>query len=570
MQLTSIYTIETIAQSMESFLPLEKKTGRGRPQTPYTEIARAWLQDVPKLIDQHSWPVKDTTWYHLHTEMVRKAFRYEYKAGTKYVRWFNWFHTNYPHWKEIEKGNNMTGRATLIQKLIHSYESNKNKEFGSQLLNHVQLLADKNADDISSGRAEFTYQRYNLDSLNNYIQATEDALNSGKGNAAYREVLQRNVDDAVKILTISDPEKTEVVNSITDNQITYSYFPVLVKRSNFGREYHLGLCLQNCSRELRTAALGRVINIDISTSVFAYYKQLYETLFDREVPLALDMMLENKRKFRERIANDISEANDRPDAMLKRVKLAITAIGFGARTDNYTVALKDAFGYTDRNGEQATLVRQLKAFKEHEYIQQLSTMSQELQAEFRRLYKSDPEFKALVQQKILGGYDAVQQRVNYPKILAYYYQQAEQDYRNEMIRVIQEMHEGEVVLQTHDGIYVRGGRDLSEMGVNVQWSLQQLNPYLKVALERFNGYGKPKTDESVEADPEDHEQLIQQEEQRAKGYAPVVAQTGLRKPTFEERARDMVYNDYVKHVSGQADRELEQFHKNDAGLGWSE
>lgn len=566
MQLKDIYQIDDIVDKMEQYVP-QSKPKTGRPPIPYKQIATEWLEQVPRLMNEYSWDHEEiSNWKHLNIKKVREQFQYHSKKNGNRFRWFTWLHENYPLWKEIHKGNNMTGKVSLVEFTVDDYEAYSHKEFGSMFHEYIEQLADTNFNEYADegGEIKFISQKYDIASLLNYIEDTESNLNNGRyRNTSEKETMLQNVTTAYKILAISDPQQTEDVTYLNDVVVTYGYFPVAVRKSHFGREYHLGLNLQNCHKLVRHAALGNCVSIDISTSVFAFYKWFYEDyMFEGEkVPYALDLMLENKNRFRETIANDIKEEGDYFEPLLKKVKSGITAIGFGARSGSYTVALNDIFSYKSKTtGKPIVLKRQLDAFINHPHIKELSQMADKFKEEIRSWYKNDPEFKTLVQEVIEKAYDKKQQRVNYSRILAYFYQQAENSYRDKMIEIATNWHGGEIILQTHDGIYITGASEKIDLAKNMVYELQKLNRHLKVEVDTINAFNiKVATFDEKEAAKEikEHHARMAEHENLAKGYKSSFVNS-MKPKSSKEKLQETFISDYVGEVSGLNDRELER------------
>lgn len=115
------------------------------------------------------------------------------------------------------------------------------------------------------------------------------------------------------------------------------------KPSPFGRTYYEGLSIQNISKLVRRAALGDCWQYDANSAVFAFkmshaldcYKNrnkpsnlTLEDTFKRTISLVSDKKNVREQMRKEVFGDDFSLSEDE---QIKKIKQAITAIGFGAQ-----------------------------------------------------------------------------------------------------------------------------------------------------------------------------------------------------------------------------------------------
>lgn len=106
-----------------------------------------------------------------------------------------------------------------------------------------------------------------------------------------------------------------------------------------GRRYYQGLNLQGVPSVVRRAALGRHCEYDLNTSVYSWQMvalRLIDNLPAAASPAGTSYTreyIDNKKQIREQLSQHMHSARTR-DERLRRVKQAITAIGFGARRTN--------------------------------------------------------------------------------------------------------------------------------------------------------------------------------------------------------------------------------------------
>lgn len=513
MQHNSIY-IDSIVQNMNKHCDQLTNT-RGRRPTPYETIAKAWDQEVRRAVMYLSFTDNGKTY--LPTSQIRQLFNYRYKTSSGSLYWFDWFHQNYPLWKEIKRGYSIGGKgmATEIELVINELEYFENLPEGGHFETYVKETIEPFFFNNTGSDYDLIYQAYDKKGLDEYIKSTTHSSTTTKG--AMRETLLRNLTLALKIRSITDPSMTTQTESINGKVIERAYFPVITHKSSFGRTYHKGINLQNAHRELRRALLSGTYNIDIEASVYGFYDFLCRNVFDIPVPNALNIMIEDKAAFRKQLAMEtLNELDISDDYKIKMVKEALTALGFGARTANAgakPTAMQDIIRSSDAR----------KKFLEHKYVKQLVELVKNLTESVREMYKTDAEFKDMIQSNS-ELYNPTQKRINYKQVLAYLYQQYESSLRAELIECAEVDHKGTVILQTHDGIYVNDLINTSDIKINLQHRLEQINPRVKVSVEKQDMYRSKLLPEQLN-EIDQHKKQMSEFERQAQQYMKTKTKT---------------------------------------------
>lgn len=162
-----------------------------------------------------------------------------------------------------------------------------------------------------------------LVSMRHYLKTTEEDLEKNTGEQ-YRKKLRRNKLQMGQFLVIAEYDQE------------CPALPHVGIESDYGREYYVGLNLQNCSREVRVACIGDHYQVDLNAAVYAIKLMLAEAIYQR-AGLSFDGeftctkgYLDFRGAKRRQLAEHIEHY---PDGE-RLVKEAIIAVGFGARLQN--------------------------------------------------------------------------------------------------------------------------------------------------------------------------------------------------------------------------------------------
>lgn len=244
----------------------------------------------------------------------KKGDRYS-KKETVYV--YNEFYPLYPFYSVTKQGSNLTGKNSEIviinQKLI---------DLLIDTADHEELVSIY-FDDLSEEVVDqLHWVNIDMQSLSNYIKSTNEKLTTidERQNPTYYYKLLKNLRQAKYI---------KIITEFFDQD----QFPMKKKISLYGRTYYEGLNLQNCTKEVRNAALGNNHQYDLEAAVYAIKMMLIDDIYtEKNIDLVGHYIytkeyLDHKSDIRNRLAKHIQAYPD----PIKLVKEAITAIGFGAK-----------------------------------------------------------------------------------------------------------------------------------------------------------------------------------------------------------------------------------------------
>tara|TARA_R110000851_G_scaffold211412_6_gene363996 strand:+ start:1514 stop:3307 length:1794 start_codon:yes stop_codon:yes gene_type:complete len=521
---TNIYH-NTIVKKMQTECPEVKKT-TGRPSKTYDEIVRAWFNAMGDAVQLLKFYDRDTGLTHLEVKSIEKLFNYQYKKNGTRLRWYKWFRNNCPLWTEIKKGYSIPGgkaMATQIETTQNEIEYYSTKQRGGLYNEYVTTYINTTFAKLSDdeiGEYDVVYQKYDVKSLDRFIQNSINTLSNSTLNDSYRKTIAANLAAAHKIVSITATAHDKLEESLSGKLTAKAYFPVISHQSSFGRIYHLGTNLQNCHNELKTAALGNTTCIDIQASVFGFYHWMCTEWLETPAPTALTYMITDRKAFRAELAAEVfANSTLSTEKQISIIKQALTATGFGARIAS--LKLEGRKLDKDGNPEAIIAIEEIitnpaarKRFVEHKYVIQIAQLIRMLTNAVREMYTTDVEFKEMIQnnQKM---YNPGQKRLNYKQILSYLYQQYEARLRDLMTDCVEQDHNGVVILQTHDGIYVEGITERSDLTTNLHYTLKSINSIVKFEITHPEGYGAtPST--TAKTEQQDHIKSIRAEEKAAK------------------------------------------------------
>jgi len=393
---------------------------------------------------------------------LRRSFpRY---SNQKY--WFDWLNERFPMIINLRPGYNWGegGARLTYAKSVFEVE---------QLIKEVKNVS-MYINKIHPDCTDYFSTPIDIKSLRNYIQDCVDRT----GTARYEGTLKSNMTQAQLIIAALD-EKNKLIQQ--------------VKYSEYGRCYFLGLNLQSAPKLVRRAALGDCHQYDVSSSVFVWkydrIKEIEQELGER-IPLRYTLdYIDYKKTQRKRLAQ-LTFGNTY-DSSINVIKLAITAIGFGARATGG--------GYIDARGvwcqnSIADIIRD----KEH-----------------RERFLNDDFVKGFIEEQILINdilcahrqepneikkHGAIPNcvrtekgRVNKNKLVSYLYQQAEAKLLATMIECV-DFASNQLLLITHDGFYTRKPVDLQLL----RYQVKQLWPTAKIDHEEIKAFQFNKLEENPE------------------------------------------------------------------------
>jgi len=398
--------------------------------------------------------------YHIRRERIKRKLG-QYSQNGKRKFWLDWFETSaYSLYTIVEKGNNLIEENT---KVTLNYQIADAEELTSWPKEAIQEYYEKSIKDKEDDFATpidiqsltiFIQRCLNVDSMGRWDNKTQSykwASDEYKAKAA------ENLKQAVCILKLQE-----------DSKLNQAY-----KYSEFGRLYFMGLNLQNCSKELRHAALGHCYSIDIDVCSQAWKVHLCESINSNIKMGHTRSLIKDKNLFRSQLAKVLGDKHQ------GRAKQIITAIGFGADieatpwptgNDNYKLpAIREII-----NKDEVELLTNSRWFME--FIDEQKSMNK-LVIERTMLDNKREDMPQCVKDK--AG------RVNKNKVMAYLYQQAEYQYlATIMAYVIDRFGAEELLLPVHDAVYIKHKINRAELVS----ALQQINPYLSVEITEHYGH----------------------------------------------------------------------------------
>jgi hypothetical protein len=340
-----------------------------------------------------------------------------------------------------------------------------------------------------------------MKSTKGYIASTEYQLNNTNTNENHRNKMIANLRQAKYIKLIADHYYSKYGCYV---------LPHIPNKSEYGRTYYKGLSLQNCSKEVRAAALGTHYQYDLYAAIFAIKLYLAEEILKplgksvwREFTYTTDY-LENKDMIRKRLSKHIQAY---PDG-IKLVKQAITSIGFGSRISDgswleglvwQTTSIKDII----KNKYD------LERFITDDWVKQFHMEQKELTKLIVNHYLEEPNFV----EKITNLRDIKSANGNWSKqrIMSYLFQHSE----TLIIDIITE--NINPIIKIHDAFLVKD-KIPTEQLLNIKRTLNEVSEFFKIELTEVQGWN------SFDAITEEirHKEFIKHEELKANnGIMPI-------------------------------------------------
>ena len=502
--------IELVVKSMSQ----EKTRSAYDHGATYLDIATQWFKYMPlKSLDKRRYANKQLG-HQISLMDTRESFffRYKNKDTGKMMYWFDWFTKNYPLWHEITKGDKLRGVVTEmmfnfnIQHAIHNLTS---KEI------YTAWEAECEKTKLKRDNAHKNYKMdeipIDLDNLGRYIRVTEHDIKDAFGKK--KETMQMNLVEAqvIQAMTIAHNKPIECdMSGRSVWLLPQLYYDVDL----FERRYYVtSVALQGMHSTLRKVCLGKGYGIDLNTSVYAFYKIIASgNNIDSNI---ITEMMENKNAFREDVASVL--LNTFENSRVKKVKRAITAMGFGAKCED--------FGAVD---EILKDKEDLKAFNTHPRIVRLKKFQKEILAWVKEEYIDDI--------KPLGVDFRVGKNYNFKKYLAMMYQQYETDMMKKIMDHVESTDTAALMLWVHDGIYIKGKVNPKD----IQYIITQFNPFASAEFEKVEYWSDRKLDAEGEIEAEDRMMG------RTKPMGSNTRYTKTQKPTaghFTGEGYDGIYNE---------------------------
>lgn len=342
-------------------------------------------------------------------------------------------------------------------------------------------------------------------------------------------------------------EKTKRYNSQATNilmvaEMTGGVFPQIINESPYGRRYYVGRSLQNTSKIVREAALGNHYEYDLNAAVYAIKLNMCAYISDKKFTYTSEY-IEGGGKFKQSIRENLAQkvfnidkSNQHYKDRVKKIKDAITAIGFGASitTKGYFskvshewkfTSLREIFSYTIKGDNGKPMIIEMNDGKKvptlciDHFVNDpwMSNFIRE-QKEMTELITTYMKTEKLVTKEshpfLVDGRNAI----NNNQLMAYVFQTTERNIMNRVHEFI-ENEGGNVLLRVHDAIFTKEKINMLELhsmlleefvSKDILWLGNKI-----ISFEETEGHAYYYDDELLE-----HKERIRQEELRAGGTRP--------------------------------------------------
>lgn len=438
-----------------------------------------------------------------------KDFKYQ---GKRYWVW-NAFKEIYPFMVVVTPGSNL--RATE-----NHFERNTKVRIVSERLLDMMLHERSPEtifnhffpDDVITSVSPDQLERVeiDLDNLQRFIDCTEFELERVPDDAtALREKLRRNHTQATLILKIGQ-------HTFAEHGL--AYLPMIPAKSEFGRTYYKGMNIQNVSKQVRSAIIGRHYQYDMNAAVFAIKLYLYgivqggdNNLVGTKLATYTRQYLAEKDLIRTRLAKECFEGiNISWDAKLKAIKNALTAIGFGARTNSNHVWQVDGVMKGGALSQILISPTVRNHFLQDKWVKEFIAEQQVMEDDILASAEASEDYEAMCAK--IKAANGVNGRVTRGGKLAMLYQTWETDVMDEAILVLARYGISPIA-RIHDAFIVRDKLSPRIMDdINAAWGLRD---YLSLDCELFNEWVEASYKRAVAnavQEQAEHKQRIEREE----------------------------------------------------------
>lgn len=437
-------------------------------------------------------------------------FRYQ-----KQRHWvWNEFKDIYPLFVIVDKGSNLKGRNTTVEISDRTIR---------KLLDYVSddVLVREVFSEAASDGAKPEMIAVDLENLQNYIDNTDyDLAHHAEGKSdEWVSKVQRNAYQARLVQRIAAHLGGQ--------------YPQYPKPSVFGRTYYHGLSIQTMSKQVRAAVLGKHFQYDLSAAIYGIKLAIISGIVakpkERHVENRLDGLftytkeyLREKDAIRQRLAEQcLTETPINAAGKLRLVKQAITAIGFGARTDT-------ALWYDGHPTALAEIIRN-KADRERflkdkfvkNFIAEQDELTDAIILYLKRVGQFDPIKQAIRDARGI-------KRITDAHILAYLFQHYETDLMNDIVAIAQV--EMPVLARIHDA-FITNSKLSAATQAAIDEKLCEAHSLIRIECERVTGWqsvdARRKNDQANQFEAA-HRAFIAQEEAAAR--LPLVVSPAFTQP----------------------------------------
>jgi hypothetical protein len=343
-----------------------------------------------------------------------------------------------------------------------------------------------------------------MKSTRGYIASTEHKLSNSNTNDNHRNKMLANLRQAKYIKLIAEYYYPK-----------YGMYmlPHIPNKSEYGRTYYKGLSLQNCSKEVRAAALGTHYQYDMYAAVFAIKLYLADEILKQQGKSVYSEFsytteyLENKDKIRNRLGKLIQAY---PDGV-KLVKQAITSIGFGSRISD-AAWLEGLVWQTTSIKDIIKNRHDLQRFINDSWVREFHREQKQL----TKLIVDDHMQNLGFVESIKNLRDIKSENGNWSKqrIMSYIFQNCETYIINTITDDLNP------IIKIHDAFLMKNKIPTNKL-LDIKMSLKNTSEFFKLEMTEIEGWGNFLGMQSEL----DHDDFIEQEEQLANGYKSEYAQT---------------------------------------------
>lgn len=339
-----------------------------------------------------------------------------------------------------------------------------------------------------------------MQSLKNYIQSTENELQSVDHNSKLQSTLYRNLRQAKYIKIIG-----EFFYPAYDKYI----LPQIPKPSPYGRIYYKGINIQNVSKVVRSAVLGTHYSYDLNAAVYAIRLMMVKQILkenqidDFGFFTYTKEYLEFKKPIREKLAAPIIKHIPGYSKPIELVKEAITSIGFGARIGGGTWQVDGEWVVPTLESIIMNKTAR-EEFMRDPWVKSFVKEQQDMTKIIAEYYINTPGFE----QQVMNVPNMFKNdKIRKSQVMSYVFQHMETSVMSIITKNISD------VVRIHDAFITRKPLRNDEL-VEIKYVLNNLDPLFTIDCEQVNGWLSPKSIE-IEDNP-----ILQRLSEIERSYTP--------------------------------------------------
>lgn len=374
---------------------------------------------------------------------------FQYKNERHYI--WNEFKDIYPFFTVTETGSNVKAGSS-------PYDKNSKVKIYRRAVNMLleerspRVVFEELFDGIDLNTTPHEKLPIDMENLENFIGQTAYTLENA-ADAPLIAKLQKALYQARLIHKIG--EHTEAV-TLT------AYLPMVESKSVYGRTYYTGINIQNVTKQVRSAVIGPHYQYDMNAAVYAIKLAILNDMsggennvIDTKVGTYTREYLNEKNAIRKRLAKEcFAGVGVNDEAALKYIKNALTAIGFGAKTN--------AGFWMDEGSLMGSAITQIirnqdarDRFLNDPWVVNFIAEQHSIEDDIVAQFKAQDGYEATHAELKKANTDkGGNGRVTKSHILAYIYQQLETQMMDEIVDILA-AHGVKVIARIHDAFIVR-------------------------------------------------------------------------------------------------------------------